>query len=408
MRLPEVLPFHEVVIKESRPPKYQSTINPAKLLQAARQHLAAENPEAYKVLLLACGAGFRKGEIDALECGHFGFDKGLVVVESTEFHDLKTEESEAAVEVDPVLAKELKRLLPAASRFYVVADTSHEAAFNVNSEHFVFPERRAARAGMRLRAGRVRRSGLAANSSPILRAPTQASGKSFALGARGPDVRFIAAMGISSKADESGCAAARLCYKARPALQPNPTFTDAVAWINRRPAPSPFPPSSVVAPSLPTPPAPGVKKPVARVLVVEDDTDIGDLMRLALSRSLIDATLVTSGEEALTRLATESHDLILLDIALPGMSGLELCRRLKADPRHKNVPIIFVSGYHSAENKQEAERLGAVDFIEKPITLLRFLSCIMGHLKLKTNGERELRQLWPVAAVQAPAGAMTT
>lgn len=122
VRLPEVLPFHEVVIKKSRPPKYQSTIDPRKLLQAARQDLAAENPEAYKVFLLAFGAGLRKGEIDALECGHFDFDKGIVMVEPTEFHELKTEESEAAVEVDPVLAQELKRLLPVESRFYVVAE----------------------------------------------------------------------------------------------------------------------------------------------------------------------------------------------------------------------------------------------------------------------------------------------
>lgn len=151
-----------------------------------------------------------------------------------------------------------------------------------------------------------------------------------------------------------------------------------------------------MAASLSTPPAPSVKKPIARVLVVEDDTDIGDLMQLALSRSLIDATLITSGEEALTRLTSEDYDLVLLDITLPGMSGLDLCRQLKADPRLKCLPVIFVSGQNSPENKQEAEELGAVDFIEKPVTLLRFLSCIMGHLKLKTNGEREIRQLWPV------------
>lgn len=152
-----------------------------------------------------------------------------------------------------------------------------------------------------------------------------------------------------------------------------------------------------MATSLSNLPAASVKKPVARVLVVEDHQDIGDLMRLALSRSLIDATLITSGEEALTRLATESYDLILLDIALPGMSGLELCRQLKADPQLQDIPVIFVSGQNSPENKHEAERLGAVDFIEKPVTLLRFLSRVMGQLKLKSNGEREIRELWPVA-----------
>ena len=122
VRLPEILPFHGIVIKKSRPPKYKSTINPAKLLQEARQNLAAQNPEAYKVFLLAFGAGLRKGEIDALECGHLNFDKGVVVVEPTEYHDTKTEESEAEVEIDPVLAHELKRLMPVSSEFYVVAD----------------------------------------------------------------------------------------------------------------------------------------------------------------------------------------------------------------------------------------------------------------------------------------------
>ena len=130
VRLPEVLPFQEVVIKKSRPPKYQSTIDPAKLLQAARQHLAAENPEAYKVFLLAFGAGLRKGEIDALECQHLKFDQGVVMVEPTEFHDTKTEESEAAVEIDPSLSQELKRLLPVASRFYVVAEGQPRPGLN--------------------------------------------------------------------------------------------------------------------------------------------------------------------------------------------------------------------------------------------------------------------------------------
>lgn len=150
------------------------------------------------------------------------------------------------------------------------------------------------------------------------------------------------------------------------------------------------------ASSSTTNPTPAPKS-LARVLVVEDHQDIGDLMRLALSRSLIDATLCRTGEEALTLLASETYDLLLLDIELPGMSGLELCRLLKADPALQDIPVIFVSGQNSPQNKQEAERLGAVEFIEKPVTLLRFLSRVMGHLKLMANSEREARQLFPVA-----------
>jgi len=121
VRLPDVLPFHDVVIKKARPPKYSSEINSAKLLQAARQDLALQNPEAYKVFLLGFGAGLRKGEIDALECGHFNFDNGTVSVQATEYHDVKTEGSEAVVQLDHVLTEELKRLAPVNSQFYIVA-----------------------------------------------------------------------------------------------------------------------------------------------------------------------------------------------------------------------------------------------------------------------------------------------
>ena len=133
------------------------------------------------------------------------------------------------------------------------------------------------------------------------------------------------------------------------------------------------------------------------MLVVEDDTEIGNLMKLALSRSLMDATLVPTGEEALTRLTTETYDLILLDIMLPGISGFDVGRRLQSTPRLQDIPVIFVSGLATPANKEEARRLGAVDFIEKPVPRLQFLSRVMGHLRLKANGEQQTRKQWPVA-----------
>lgn len=142
---------------------------------------------------------------------------------------------------------------------------------------------------------------------------------------------------------------------------------------------------------------PAKKKPVARVLAVEDHPDIGNLMRMALTRSLIEATVITTGEEALTRLTTETYDLILLDIALPGMNGLEVCRQLKTDPRHKDVPVIFVSGQTAKAYKDEAKRLGAVDFIEKPFELLPFLAVVMGRLNLQTEGGMDVRKWIPLS-----------
>ncbi len=124
-------------------------------------------------------------------------------------------------------------------------------------------------------------------------------------------------------------------------------------------------------------------KSLARVLAVEDNPDMGGLIKAALARYRIDTTVVTSGEDALKWLAKESCDLILLDISLPGMNGLDVCARLKSSPRWQQIPVIFVSGHGSAGYRAEARRLGAVDFIEKPFDFLPFITCISGHLKLK-------------------------
>ena len=130
---------------------------------------------------------------------------------------------------------------------------------------------------------------------------------------------------------------------------------------------------------------------LARVLVVEDHPDIGNLILAALGRALIDATLVTSGESALKSVRQASFDLILLDIALPGMSGLDVCCELKADKALRNIPVIFVSGQTSSPYKAEAKRLGAVDFIEKPFEMVDFLARVTGRLRLQMNGGTTLR-----------------
>lgn len=134
-----------------------------------------------------------------------------------------------------------------------------------------------------------------------------------------------------------------------------------------------------------------MKAPLARVLAVEDHPEIGDLMRAALVRARIEATLITTGEEALAVVRQQPFDLMLLDIGLPGLSGLEMCRQLKADPTLRHIPVIFVSGQTSKAYHDEARRLGAVDFIEKPFELLDFLARVTGQLRLQSNGGTQLQ-----------------
>lgn len=138
------------------------------------------------------------------------------------------------------------------------------------------------------------------------------------------------------------------------------------------------------------------KKTLARVLVVEDNATISSLMKRALAMSLIDATIATSAEEAFAQLDDKIFDLILLDIDLPTISGIEICRKLKADERLKSIPVIFVTGETEIAYKEEAKRLGALDYIEKPFVVMDFLSRVMGHLNLKKNGVRDVRQSLPI------------
>lgn len=140
------------------------------------------------------------------------------------------------------------------------------------------------------------------------------------------------------------------------------------------------------------------KKPLARVLVVEDHSANGELLQLALCSSLLEATLAATGEYALTLMARDSYDLVLLDIALPGISGLEVCRQMRADAKLKHLPVIFVSGQTSEANKAAAQQLGAVDFFDKPLKVLPLLARILGHLKLQENSEREGWNLQPTPA----------
>ena len=134
-----------------------------------------------------------------------------------------------------------------------------------------------------------------------------------------------------------------------------------------------------------------MKAPLARVLAVEDHPEIGNLMRAALTRARIEAVIITTGEEVLAVVREQPFDLILLDISLPGMSGLEVCRQLKTDRTLRHIPVIFVSGQTSLPYKAEAKRLGAVDFIEKPFELLDFLARVLGQLRLQTNGGTKLQ-----------------
>jgi len=104
----------------------------------------------------------------------------------------------------------------------------------------------------------------------------------------------------------------------------------------------------------------------ARVLVVDDDLTVGRVVRLNLVAEGYEVQLATSGQEALRLVTEEPPDCILLDVMMPEMDGLEVCRRLKSNDRTVHIPVIMLTAKAEVDDKLAAFKLGADDYISKP------------------------------------------
>jgi len=122
--------------------------------------------------------------------------------------------------------------------------------------------------------------------------------------------------------------------------------------------------------------------PKATVLVIDDTAD-----NLTLVSALLGGTytvrLANNGERALAMATSDPPNLILLDIMMPGMDGYEVCRRLKADPRTRDIPVIFLTAKVETVDEEQGFALGAVDYITKPISPPIVLARVKTHIALK-------------------------
>jgi len=115
------------------------------------------------------------------------------------------------------------------------------------------------------------------------------------------------------------------------------------------------------------------------ILVVDDTPNNLSLISEILEPHYT-VKLVTSGERALSVLANNAIDLVLLDIMMPEMDGYEVCRRIKADQATMSIPVIFVTSVREDSGKSDWRALGAVDYITKPIDPEGLLGSIKSHL----------------------------
>jgi two-component system sensor histidine kinase/response regulator len=139
----------------------------------------------------------------------------------------------------------------------------------------------------------------------------------------------------------------------------------------------------------------------SRILVVDDQPINVQLLKRKLERGGLDVSTANNGLEALEQVKLHKPDLILLDLMMPDMDGIEVCQRLQASSDTRSIPVIFVTARTTKESKLEGLAVGAVDYITKPIDLdetvarvqtqLRFAAINRENLELQRRLEESRR-----------------
>ncbi|MBF0613552.1 MAG: response regulator [Magnetococcales bacterium] len=127
---------------------------------------------------------------------------------------------------------------------------------------------------------------------------------------------------------------------------------------------------------------------MSRIFVV-DDTETNIDILLETLGDTYEVSVALDGPTALEDIPERAPDLILLDVMMPDMDGYEVCKRLKADPRTQNIPLIFVTAKQETEDETYGLELGAVDYITKPFSPAVVLARVKTHLQLE-KARREL------------------
>jgi two-component system, sensor histidine kinase and response regulator len=131
-----------------------------------------------------------------------------------------------------------------------------------------------------------------------------------------------------------------------------------------------------------------MNQPKFRILVVDDITKNLQVVGTMLRNAGYEVMPTTSGAQALDRVAIQSPDLILLDLMMPDVDGLEVCRRLKADAATRQIPVIFLTASNEMEHLVQGFEVGAVDYVTKPFNPPELLARVRTHLELQYARQR--------------------
>lgn len=126
---------------------------------------------------------------------------------------------------------------------------------------------------------------------------------------------------------------------------------------------------------------------MARILVIEDERGISDFVELGLTQKGYDVAVTATGEKGLESARETPPDLVILDLMLPGIDGVEVCRLLR---RESDVPVIMLTARDSVTDKVDGLEAGADDYITKPFVFDELLARVRSALRRREGGAQEM------------------
>jgi CheY-like chemotaxis protein len=118
-----------------------------------------------------------------------------------------------------------------------------------------------------------------------------------------------------------------------------------------------------------------------KILLVDDSATVIMMEKMMLAGGGYDIVVARDGEEGVAKAASEKPDLILLDVVMPKMDGIEACKRIRAQHTTKNIPIIMVTTRSEAGNVETAYKNGCNDYINKPLNNAELLAKVRSYLE---------------------------
>jgi two-component system alkaline phosphatase synthesis response regulator PhoP len=129
-----------------------------------------------------------------------------------------------------------------------------------------------------------------------------------------------------------------------------------------------------------------------RILVIEDEIHIQELIKYNLERNNMNVTLADNGIDGLQQAISKDYELVLLDLMLPGLDGLEICKRLRANKSTKKIPIIMLTAKGEELDKVLGLELGADDYMTKPFSIKELVARIKAALR-RLNKDEEVEEI---------------